>query len=98
MSYSIGLLNPKEVKGIIALSGRLLVEVRPLITKNEDLHKLKVFVAHGTEDNTLTVQYAREAKSYLDSLQVQLDYHEYQMGHQINTAVLKDIESWLASF
>ena len=98
MSYSIGLLNPKEVKGIIALSGRLLVEVRPFITKKEDLHKLKVFVAHGVQDNTLQIQYARDAKLFIEDLKVPLSYHEYQMGHQINGDVLNDLNEWLAKF
>ena len=96
MSFSVGLTNPKEVQGIISLSGRLLVEVRPLITKNEDLQKLKVFIAHGIQDNTLPVHYARDAKLYLENLDVQLSYHEYEMGHQINETVIQDINMWLA--
>ena len=96
MSYSIGLISPKEVQGIISLSGRLLEEVRPLVTENNNLQQLKVFVAHGVQDNTLPIHYAREAKFYLENLGVQLSYHEYNMGHQINGAVLQDLNAWLA--
>jgi phospholipase/carboxylesterase len=95
MSYTIGLKNPKEVKGIISLSGRLLVEIRPSIIGNDDLHQLKVFVAHGIQDNTLSIQYARDAKSFLENLHVQLTYHEYDMGHQINEQVIHDMNVWL---
>lgn len=94
MSYSVGLTNPKNIKGIIALSGRLLIEIRPYI-KNDEVQQLKVFIAHGVQDNTLPVQYAREAKSYLENLGIQLSYHEYNMGHQINGSVLKDLNEWL---
>ena len=96
MSYSVGLTNPKEVKGIISLSGRLLTEIRPSIIKNDDLQPLKVFVAHGIQDNTLPIGYAREAKKYLESLRIQLSYHEYNMGHQINEKVILDMSDWLA--
>jgi phospholipase/carboxylesterase len=96
MSFSVGLTNPKEVKGIISLSGRLLTEIRPSIIKHDDLQRLKVFIAHGVQDNTLTVQYAREAKSYLGDLGVQLSYHEYNMGHQLNERVIHDMNAWLA--
>jgi phospholipase/carboxylesterase len=96
MSYSIGLTNPAAIKGIISLSGRLLDEVRPLIIKNLEVHKLKIFIAHGVLDNTLPIHYAREAKSYLETLGVQLSYHEYNNGHQINDIVLKDVIVWLA--
>lgn len=94
MGYTIGLTDPKEVKGIISFSGRLLVEIRPFITKNDDLQKLKVFVAHGIQDNTLSIQYARDAKSYLENLRVQLNYHEYDMGHRITEMVMNDLRAW----
>ena len=95
MSLSIGLTHPTEVQRVIALSGRLLVEIRPFITKNDDLQKLKIFLAHGTQDNTLQIAFARDAKAFLDSLPVQLSYYEYEMGHQINGSVIKDVNAWL---
>ena len=95
MSYTIGLMHPKEVRGIIALSGRVLEEIKPLIEKDNYLQQLKVFVAHGLQDNTLSIQYAREAKDYLQSLGVQLTYNEYHIGHQLNNEVLQDLNTWL---
>jgi phospholipase/carboxylesterase len=97
MSYSIGLTNPTEVKGIISLSGRLLNEVRPFITKSNYLQQLKVFIAHGVQDNTLQIQYARDAKAFIENLKVPISYHEYQIGHQINSDVLIDLNAWLVS-
>ena len=96
MSYTIGLLNPKDIKGVIALGGRMLEEIKPIVTRNEDLKKLRVFISHGTQDNTLPVGYARAAKNYLEGLPVQLSYHEYEIGHQISPAVLADLNKWLA--
>jgi phospholipase/carboxylesterase len=84
MSYTIGLAYPGEVQGIVSLSGRILEEIRPLIKKDNMLQRLKVMVAHGIQDNTLPIHYAREAKSCLEDLGVQLTYHEYQTGHQVN--------------
>ncbi|TKK67939.1 esterase [Ilyomonas limi] len=95
MSYSIGLTHPQKVEGIILLSGRLLNEITPLINKEEDLQQLKVFMAHGIQDNILPITYAREAKTYLQTLNVQLSYHEYNTGHQINSAIIKDLNDWL---
>lgn len=95
MSYSHGLLYPHEVKGIIALSGRLLEEIKPLVKKDDDLQKLRVFVAHGVQDNTLPIHYAREAKDYIESLGISVSYHEYTLGHQISSQVLQDLNDWL---
>jgi phospholipase/carboxylesterase len=97
MSYSIGLINPTSVKGILALSGRILEEVKPLIAKNNELKQLKVFVAHGVNDSTLPVGYARDAKQYLSQQEVPVSYHEYEIGHSINEKVIQDINAWLAN-
>ena len=95
MSYSLGLTHPDEIQGIVSLSGRLLEEIKPFVKNDENLKRLKVFLAHGIHDNTLPVHYAREAKEYLQSLGVRLSYHEYAMGHQINNEVLNDMKNWL---
>lgn len=95
MSFTLGLTHPAEITGIIALSGRILEEIRPLVQKDAALHQLKVFLAHGVLDNTLPVAYAREAKAYLESLEIQLSYHEYQIAHEINKEVLADIIEWI---
>lgn len=95
MSYSIGLTRPEQVTGVFALSGRILQEIRPLVHHNAALQQLKVFISHGTQDNTLPVHYAREAKEYLQDAGVKLTFHEQEMGHQINSQVVSNMISWL---
>lgn len=95
MSHSIGLIHPDEVKGIISFSGRVLQEIRPLVQNDKHLHHLKVFLSHGVQDNTLPIHFAREAKEYLETLGVQLSYHEYPIGHQLSSEVLRDLNAWM---
>ncbi|MGH2648056.1 MAG: alpha/beta hydrolase [Ginsengibacter sp.] len=95
MSYSVGLIYPDEVNGIILLSGRILDEISTLIKKKDYLIRLKVFIAHGLQDNVLPIHYARAAKEYLENAGIHITYHEYQTGHQISTPVLNDLNNWL---
>jgi phospholipase/carboxylesterase len=95
MSYSIGLTHPDEVNGVLSLSGRLLDEIKPLVRAGDSLRRLRVFIAHGTDDRTLPLAYAQSAKQYLESLGVRLTYQEYIMGHEINSQVLKDMIKWI---
>lgn len=95
MSYSAGLTYPEKLAGIAALSGRILEEIRPLIQHSAALERLKVFIAHGTEDQMLPVAYAREAKSFLDTYQLAVTYHEYPMGHAVGEQMLADLNKWL---
>ena len=97
MSCTIGLLYPEKIKGVICLSGRILQEIRSDVKKTNELYKLKIFLSHGTQDETLTVAFAREAKIYLEQLQTKLSYHEFEMGHQITPEVMKELNKWLAN-
>jgi phospholipase/carboxylesterase len=94
MSYSVGLTHPGSVQGIVALSGRLLEEIKQAVTERTALANLPVFIAHGIQDNTLPIDYGRSAKRYLDALHVPVSYHEYAMGHSINEVVLRDLNTW----
>lgn len=95
MSYSIGLTRPDLVKGIAVMSGRLLEEIKPLIASKEKLQSLKVFISHGTNDNTLQINYARQSVAYLKSLNINPAYKEYPEGHGINNEMLTDLINWL---
>lgn len=95
MSYTIGLTNPAAVTGILSFSGRILQQIRPLVKYGPALEQLKVFVAHGTEDGTLPVHYAREAKLYLEQAGVKLSYHEFETGHQLNDQIIAAMVNWL---
>ncbi len=95
MSYSIGLLYPDKVKGIIALSGRFLEENKVNVKISEKILNKKIFISHGRNDRVLSVEYARSMKAYLDSIGVHPHYREYEEGHRINREMLKDLIEWL---
>jgi phospholipase/carboxylesterase len=95
MSYTIGLTQPDLITGVLAFSGRILQEIRPFVAEQDTLQNLKVFIAHGTQDGTLPVHYAREAKAYLEGLNIEPSYHEFNGGHQITGEVLNAVSEWL---
>jgi phospholipase/carboxylesterase len=97
MAYSVGLTYPKKFAGIFAFSSRLLTEIRPIIKEQKQLEHLKVFIAHGTQDQTLIVEYGREAKQYLSPLLPKLEYHEYAMPHTIIPEELEDFKIWMGT-
>jgi len=97
MSYSLGLTLPHKVKGIFILSSRLLPEVKPLIKTGPVLEKLRVFVAHGTNDNVLPIHYAHDATEYLRPMLPLMEYHEYDLEHRIGQNELTDLVNWIES-
>lgn len=97
MAYSVGLTVPEKIKGIAVMSGRLLEEVKPIIASKDKLKKLKVFISHGTNDNVLPVNNAREANAYLKQLGITASYKEYPEPHTISNAMFSDMLIWLKS-
>lgn len=95
MSFSVALTHPTAVEGVLSFSGRILEQNQSEVSANADHQRLKVFLSHGTNDGTLPIHYARQAKTYLEKLHVQLSYHEYNMSHEIAGPVLADVNQWL---
>lgn len=95
MAYSVALTRPDLVHGIAAMSGRLLEEVKPRITRSTELQQLSILITHGTQDGTLPVHYAREAEAYLRSIGITPTVKTYADGHTINAAMLADLLLWL---
>ncbi|EOQ88877.1 putative esterase [Leptospira yanagawae serovar Saopaulo str. Sao Paulo = ATCC 700523] len=95
MSYSVGLEHPDRIKGIIALSGRLLEETKSQILIEDQSKGQRIYIAHGTNDNVIPVTSARASKDYLESVGLVPIYKEYMEGHTISQEMLKDLVSWL---
>lgn len=95
MSLAVALTQPEKVAGVIAMSGRLLAEIKPKIAEADRLRNLSILMTHGLHDPVIPIKDARAANDYLSSLPVQLNYREYSMGHQITAECLKDIVAWL---
>jgi phospholipase/carboxylesterase len=96
MSYALLLKAPELVLGVAGLAGFLPDPARPWLTPGRLAGK-QVFCAHGTEDETVPLPYARAAHLDLERAGATLDYHEYPgVGHKVNAQGMRDLSAWLA--
>lgn len=95
MAYSIGLTIPEKTKGIAIMSGRLLEDIKPIIASKNSLKHLKIFISHGTKDEVLPINNAREANNYLKEIGINTTYKEYPENHTISSAMFNDLLTWL---
>jgi phospholipase/carboxylesterase len=95
LSANIALTFPSFIKGIGMLSGKIIEELKPEIKTSPELSKLKIFLAHGTLDRVLPIHFAREAKIFLETLRVDLTYHEYPIPHGISNEEQATLTEWL---
>ena len=54
-----------------------------------------VLVVHGTDDAMIAVAKARASRDLLRTLDVDLSYREFPMGHEIRPPALQVLREWL---
>ena len=94
MTYRFGLPRPDKFAGLVVLSGRV-PNPDGLPSRLPEFRDQPVFVAHGTQDEMIGIQAARDSREFLASNGYEPAYHEYHMGHAINDEVMADLGSWL---
>jgi phospholipase/carboxylesterase len=95
MAYDLAMREPARFAGLAALSSWLppqLVEDLPKLPEHEGF---PVLVVHGTRDNRIEVERARESREALRPYGVALTYREFDMGHEIRQDALKVVLQWL---
>ncbi|MBI3762868.1 MAG: hypothetical protein HY260_13550 [Chloroflexi bacterium] len=95
MSLSLALTRPDKLAGVVAMSGRILPEILPVMAAPDALTGLPILVVHGTADNVLPIHYGRASRERLATLPVALTYREYAMGHHVSQESLADVTAWL---
>jgi phospholipase/carboxylesterase len=96
MSYSLGLGGERPAPaGILAFSGFVPV-VEGWTPHLDDRQETRAFVAHGTADPIMAVDFARQACTLLEAGGLDVEYHESGAGHQIDPAHVPAAVAWLA--
>lgn len=95
LSYSLILNYPQLFKGGVALSGYILKEIVPEHYKPELYSGLDLFISHGTQDEVLPVEWARQVPEVLKQLNIPHVYKEYPIGHGISPQCFDDLKKWL---
>jgi phospholipase/carboxylesterase len=97
MSMSVMLTRPEILAGVVAMSGRILPEVKPITIGPKWLEDFPIMVVHGIFDQVLPISHGRASREYLSTLPVNLTYREYPIAHQITDQSLADVRQWLAA-
>jgi phospholipase/carboxylesterase len=97
MSYSLGLGGSRPAPaGILAFSGFVPV-VEGWEPHTGDRRGTRAFIAHGTRDPVMGVDFARHARTLLEAGGLDVEYHESEAGHHIDPAHVPAAVDWLAA-
>lgn len=106
-TYISGIQRPQLYKGIICLSGPGINE--PLRNPFAGLYapdwleekylepakSLRVFIAHGTKDQTPKYEFGVKSKEILSSYGYDVTFHSFDGGHTVDTESLKRVLEWI---
>lgn len=87
MILDVGLNLP--VAGLCSLSGYL--HTRPQIGYSSP----PVLMVHGKQDMVIPVKVAQQASEELKALGIRVEYHEFNMGHEIPNLVLEVLQKFI---
>jgi phospholipase/carboxylesterase len=95
MSYAMAFSTERPaVAGVLALSG-FVPTVEDWTPMFEDRQGTHAFVAHGRRDPIIEIDFARRAHELLTAAGIAVDYHESDLGHQIDPGHLASAAAWL---
>ena len=93
LSYSLSFFYPNKVNNVIALSGYINTDLLPNNFSKEI--KTQYYCSHGTVDQVLPVDWARNSKPFLDNLGLQNVYSEYPVGHGVAPQNFYSFKTWI---
>jgi len=94
MTNLIALLHPERVRKAGVLSGFMPDHVEELIAR-KPLEGKPLFVAHGTQDDTVPIDEARRSIALLEQAGANVTYCEDEVGHKLSAACLRALKDFL---
>jgi phospholipase/carboxylesterase len=95
VAYTTALTHPELLAGVIAMSTYLPVPQLVAEEASEANRQIPIFVAHGTEDDVVSIELGLHAREFLTQNGYASQWQEYPMPHSICLEEIKDIGAWL---
>jgi phospholipase/carboxylesterase len=93
LSYSLSFFFPNKIQHVIALSGYVNTELLPKTISKEIT--TDYYSSHGTVDQVLPVDWARNSKVFIENLGLKIAYSEYPVGHGVAPQNFYNFKTWI---
>jgi len=90
-----GCRYPKILAGIMALSTYLPLPQHLDDEINDNVRETSVFMAHGRQDDVVAYEYAKNSMEMLESHDIEVLWHEYDMAHAVCLEEMQHIREWI---
>ena len=93
-----GLKNTNYTDGLMILSGSTSWLNETDENFVDENFNFPIFMGHGINDQMIPISSALKTFEILKTKGFHPEYHEYLMGHEINSEEINDIKKWLENF
>lgn len=95
LSYALALSYPEKIKNVIALSGCINEKILLEDYEEKDHSHLRFYCSHGSADQVIPVDWARQAPPLLKKLGIEHIYEEFPVGHGVAPQNFYSLLRWL---
>ncbi len=95
LSYAVALTYPEKVKNIMALSGYINKDLFPENLEVSDYSNLDFYCSHGSVDQVIPVDWARQTAPFLKAQNIKYTYSEFPVGHGVAPQNFYEFKEWL---
>tara|TARA_R110000868_G_scaffold153120_5_gene378474 strand:- start:743 stop:1399 length:657 start_codon:yes stop_codon:yes gene_type:complete len=95
LSYAVALTYPEKIRNVIALSGYINKDILPTDIKTKNYSHLDFYCSHGSVDQVIPVDWARQTAPFLNSLHIKHQYSEFPVGHGVAPQNFYGFREWL---
>lgn len=95
LGTAYALNHPNKIQHVVALSGYVNQELLQKPLEKDRFKNLDFFVSHGSVDQVIPVEWARNTPPFLNKLNIDHEYHEYPVGHGVAPQNFHDLHAWV---
>ena len=95
IALHVGLRHPEPLAGLMALSAYLVCEDTLKGELDEANRGISIFQGHGRFDPMVPEERGLAARDLLRELGYDVQWHSYQMQHEVHPEEIRDIGEWL---
>jgi phospholipase/carboxylesterase len=95
MAYNLAMRWPERFAALVGIGTAFPERLASLVTNREALAKLPTMVQHGRADQEIDLPRARKSVEALRELKVQVDFREYDCGHEVAADGVRDLSTFL---
>lgn len=93
VAYQAALTYPKTLGGLLTMS--TYFATKDSIQLNDANRNIDICIMHGSQDPVVNPMLGTQAKSVLETLGFNPEYHTYPMPHSVCAPQVRDISDWL---